>query len=179
MGAAPGSRASTGQPLTQGSEKEGKTPIPSPPPTLPSKATGAKATIPDLPLGPHSPHSRPKAASPAASGAQRLWKASSSAHYRNLIWIPRDQEESVESGCHRGSDAEADPKPAKPRHAQGFPGAQAEARQMSQLRALRSWAVSVGEAAARLAEGAGGHTAGRRARDQDSSRGQTSQRPSA
>lgn len=29
-------------------------------------------------------------------------KASSSAHYRNLIWIPRDQEDLVESDSHRG-----------------------------------------------------------------------------
>lgn len=35
----------------------------------------------------------------------------------------------MESGCHKGRDTEANPKPANPRHPQGFPGAQAEARQ--------------------------------------------------
>lgn len=62
----------------------------------------------------------------ALNRATGLWKASSSAHYRNLIWIPRDQEDSVESDSHKGRDAEADPKPANPRHPRGFPGAQAQ-----------------------------------------------------
>lgn len=86
---------------------------------------------------PHSSHSLPRAApaaSPAVWGhavsrARGLWKASSSAHYRNLIWIPRDQEDLVESGCHKGRDAEANPKPANPRHPRAFLELRHEARQ--------------------------------------------------
>ena len=85
----------------------------------------------------------------------------------------------MESGCHRGRDAEADPKPANPQHPEGFPGAQAEPRQMSQLQAPRSWAVGVGEARTPLAEGAGSYTARRRGWEQGFSQSQISQRPSA
>lgn len=54
---------------------------------------------PDLPLGPHGPQparggpSRPVQLSGAVLQAGPApWKASSWAHCRNLIWIPRDQE---------------------------------------------------------------------------------------
>ena len=85
----------------------------------------------------------------------------------------------MESGCHRGRDAEADPKPANPQHPEGFPGAQAEPRQMSQLQAPRSGAVGVGEATTPLAEGADSYTARRWGWEEDFSQGQISQRPSA
>lgn len=92
-------------------EKEGKIQMPWPP-LLP--ASGAKATDPDLPIACQGQPSMPFQLSGLHSKQARgPWKASSLAHYQNLIWIPRDQEALVESGCHKGRDAEAKANPSQ------------------------------------------------------------------
>lgn len=45
----------------------------------------------------------------------------------------------MESDSHKGRDAEADPKPANPRHPRGFPGAQAQLVRCPSPAQLGSW----------------------------------------
>ena len=155
---APRSWAPAGQVLGVGTGKGGQDSDA----LAPRKATGAKGTDPRPASQPpssaacqgRSQHAFPAVWGHAASWARGPWKASSSAHYRNLIWIPRDQEALVESGCHKGRDAEANPSQLIP----GTPG-------------LFSWSSGRGLPESQMSQlcTAGqrqqaGHTAGRRGR---------------
>lgn len=91
----------------------------------------------------------------AASRARGLCKASSSAHYRNLIWIPRDQEDLVGSGCHEGRGAEAKPKPANPQHRRAFLELRQRIASEPDVPAPHSWAADGSKTPDPSAEGAG------------------------